>query len=486
LKKDLKTVIFTLPMKILATNQKLSKIKKSVTPVFLTEERDTRVMEKSDKQIVLRIGIGKKKEITQRKLIILARKVIQTAKTNKIKSIALNFSDFAFPRLKKMDAADLAALLGQNFEMANFEFTTFKTKPKEGWNEVKEIIVCGSVTQKIKNGFKKGQLIGEEVNKCRELANTPGGDMTPTVLARAAQKSAKGTKIKVRILGQKELQKLKMGAILGVAKGSSEEPKFIIMEYHNGGKEKPIVLVGKGVTFDTGGLNLKPEQGILGMHMDMSGGAAVIHAIILAAKLKLKKNVVGLIPAVENMPSGSSYRPGDVLKSMSGKTIDVLNTDAEGRIILADALTYAKKYKPRLVVDVATLTGASLVALGQHASAIVTPDQKLENLFRELGEESGDYVWPFPLWDEYEEYVKGVFGDVANIASSGNSRYGGVINGAMFLYQFVKDPSTSGGVAYPWVHIDMAPRMETIPSDNLAKGAAGAPVRLLVRLLEQF
>jgi len=488
-------------IRLVTKNQKIGKTKKATAVVLFTEDKNIRVIEKSDKQIVLRIGIGKKKEMTQRKLVLLARKIIQTAKTNKIQSIAIDFSDFAFPRLKKMDTTDLASLLGQNFEMANFEFNIYKTKPKEGWNEVKEIIIYGVSDIKIKNGFKKGQLIGEGVNNCRILANTPGGDMTPTVLGNAAKKAVKGTKVKVKLLGRKELQKLKMGAILGVAKGSSEEPKFIIMEYFplrgkrgstqkntriNAENERPIVLVGKGVTFDTGGLNLKPEQGILGMHMDMSGGAAVIHTVVLAAKLKLKKNVIGLIPAVENMPSGSSYRPGDVLKSMSGKTIDVLNTDAEGRIILADALTYAKKYKPRLVVDVATLTGAALVALGQHASAIVTPDQKLENLFRKLGEESGDYVWPFPLWDEYEEYVKGVLGDVANIASSGNSRYGGVINGAMFLYQFVKDPSTSGGAAYPWVHIDMAPRMETIPSENLAKGAAGTPVRLLVRLLEQF
>ncbi len=234
--------------------------------------------------------------------------------------------------------------------------------------------------------------------------------------------------------------------------------------------------MGKGVTFDTGGINLKPTDAILGMNMDMSGGAAVIHTLIAAARLKLRKNIVALIPAVENAPSGSSYRPGDVLRSMSGKTIEVRNTDAEGRIILADALTYAKRYRPALVVDVATLTGSAVVALGERAIALFTQDEKLEQTFRLLGEESGDYVWPLPLWDEYDEDIKGVFGDVANV---GKTRYGDAILAAVFLKQFVAD-------AYPWTHLDIAPRMTALPDEFLAKGSAGAPVRLLVKLLEKF
>jgi leucyl aminopeptidase len=217
---------------------------------------------------------------------------------------------------------------------------------------------------------------------------------------------------------------------------------------------------------------------MLEMHMDMSGGAVVIHTIVLAAKLELKKHIIALIPAVENMPSGASYRPGDILKSLSGKTIEVLNTDAEGRVILADALTYAERFKPRLVVDVATLTGASLIALGQYASAILTPSEELEMLFRKLGEESGDYVWPLPLWEEYENAIKGNTGDVANIPANGNTRYGGVINGAMFLYQFAKN--------YPWVHVDMAPRMTPAKGDCLARGSTGAPMQLLIKLLEEY
>ena len=209
--------------------------------------------------------------------------------------------------------------------------------------------------------------------------------------------------------------------------------------------------------------------------MDMSGGAAVIHAIAAIATLKIKKNVIGLIPAVENMPSGTSFRPGDILKSMSGKTIEVLNTDAEGRIILADALTYAKKYNPRMVVDVATLTGAALVAVGQKASALFSKDENLIKLFRNLGEETGEYVWPLPLWDEFEDDIKGTFGDIIN---TGKTRYAGATLGAIFLYQFAKD--------YPWVHLDIAPRMTSTEGEYLAKGSVGAPIRLLVKLIEQY
>ncbi|MCI0597024.1 MAG: leucyl aminopeptidase family protein, partial [candidate division Zixibacteria bacterium] len=294
--------------------------------------------------------------------------------------------------------------------------------------------------------------------------------------AAEARRIARHTKIRVKILHVGEMKKLKMGGVLGVGKGSQAEPKFIVMEYFGGRRaEKPIVLVGKGVTFDTGGINLKPEEALTGMNMDMSGGAAVMHTLALAIRLGVKKNIVALVPAVENMPSGSSYRPGDVLRSMSGKTIEVLNTDAEGRIILADALTYAKRYQPRLVVDAATLTGAAIVALGERASALFTRDQALEMKFREWGEESGDFVWPLPLWEEYDEEIKGTFGDIANI---GRTRWGGAITAAAFLAQFAE--------GYSWVHLDIAPRMTALKSEYLEKGAAGAPVRLLLKVVEEF
>ncbi len=452
-------------------------LKKEISEVEFRED-DLVFFTNKDNRRILEIGIGKREDMTRRKVIILARKVIDTAKKHGIKKIAVDFEDFLFPKLQNADWKDLTSLIVQNFILANYEFNRYKTPPKEGWKNIEEITIISAPDPSIKKGVQKGVLIGEEVNKCRELVNTPGGEMTPMILAQKAKEAVKGTKVSIKILGKKEMTAMKMGAVLGVAQGSENEPQFIVLEYKGGGKEQPIVLAGKGVTFDSGGLSLKPSDSMLEMHMDMSGGAAVIHTIVLAAKLELKKNIVGLIPAVENMPSGGSYRPGDILKSLSGKTIEVLNTDAEGRIILADALTYAERYKPRLVVDVATLTGASMIALGQHASAIMTPSEELEVLFRKLGEESGDYVWPFPLWEEYEDAIKGITGDVSNIASSGNTRHAGVINGGMFLYQFAKN--------YPWVHVDMAPRMTPAKNDMLAKGATGAPMQLLIKLLEEF
>jgi leucyl aminopeptidase len=244
-----------------------------------------------------------------------------------------------------------------------------------------------------------------------------------------------------------------------------------------GDKNDPIVFVGKGITFDTGGLQVKPGMAMYEMHMDMSGGASVIAAIACAAKLGLKKNIIGLIPSAENAVSDEAMRPGDIYTSMSGKTVEVLHTDAEGRLVLGDALTYAKRYNPRLIVDVATLTGAALVAVGQHASIIMTKDRKLEDTFREYGEYTGDYVWPLPLWDEYKQYTKGLHGDISNIPQ-GDTRYGGTINGGTFLSNFTEGEK--------WVHIDMAPRMTAVQSDKLAKGATGEPSRLLVHIAESY
>lgn len=423
----------------------------------------------------LEIGIGKPEEMNQRRFITLCRAIIQTAKQHKIQKLALQFD--STPKLFK-NLSKIAQLAAENFEMADFEFTTFKTAPKEGWPQIAEILVLGASSKTIEAAAKRGQEIGRAVNECRELANTPGGDMTPRGLAKAAKKAATGLPISVSILGRAQMEKLGMGALLGVAKGSAEEPTFTVMEY-KGGTGRPIVLAGKGITFDSGGLNLKGSDHIYEMHMDMSGAAAVIHTVALAARLKLKKNVIGLIPSAENMPGNGAYRPGDVLKSLSGKTIEVLNTDAEGRLVLADAITYAKRFKPSVVLDAATLTGAAMVALGLYASGVMTRNDELAETLARLGEESGDYVWRLPLWDEYEQNIKGTFGDIANAASDG-SRYGGATNGGMFLWQFAKE------LECPWAHIDIAPRMTSAPGDELAKGAAGAPVRLLIAFIESW
>ncbi|OGF71059.1 hypothetical protein A3B18_03885 [Candidatus Giovannonibacteria bacterium RIFCSPLOWO2_01_FULL_46_13] len=447
---------------------------KKIPGATRVSEKEVKVflLPNAERKIIL-VGLGKSKEFIHQKGSLAMRMAVQTARKEKIKKFAFWVGRVGTPK----ETVKFFEGVATNAIMADFEFVKYKTPPKDGFSFVEEVQgISKSKDKNISEGFKRGMAIGEEVNACRSLANTPGGDMTPKILAQHAEDDSKGTKIKVKILKEDKIKELGMGGILGVSKGSAERPRFIIMEYWGGKKsEKPIVLVGKGVTFDTGGLNLKPEQAIYEMHMDMSGGSAVIHSMRAAARLGIKKNIIALVPAVENMPSGSSYHPGDVLKTMSGKTIEVLNTDAEGRIILADALSYAKKYDPRLVVDVATLTGAAMVALGQRYSGLFTPSQKLEAVFRKLGEETGDKVWPLPLSADFEEDIKGTFGDWANISKT---RYGGATTAAAFLWQWAKD--------YPWVHLDIAPRMTTIEGDYLAKGAAGAPVRLLVRLLEEF
>lgn len=442
-----------------------------VRVVFTEKNKGTNRFINKGKEETLEVGAGKYAEMNRRKFMILCRSIIQTAKANRVKKIAVQFDTF-----KKFYNPQIVA---ENFEMANFDFNMFKTKPEEGWNDIEEILLYGESSSDIGKALAKGQEIGRAVNACRTLANTPGGDITPTTLAKAAKDAVKGLPVKVTTLGKKEMEKIGMGAVLGVAKGSTESPTFTIMEY-KGGKGAPIVLAGKGVTFDSGGLNLKPSNSIYEMHMDMSGASAVIHAVALSARLKLKQHVIGLIPSVENMPGNSAYRPGDILKSLSGKTIEVLDTDAEGRLILADTLTYAKRFNPAVVIDVATLTGASLAALGLHASALLTRDDSLAEKIAQAGEKSGDYVWRLPLWDEYEDRVKGEFADIKNVPGGPTSRYGGAIDGGMFLWQFAKE------LDCPWAHLDIAPRMTSAPGDELAKGAAGAPVRLLIHFIEHY
>jgi leucyl aminopeptidase len=472
-------------MKITPSTKKIEELSAEYVRVRITEDdKGTTRIIREGRTSTLEIGAGKFSEMNQRKFIILCRAMVQAAKKNKLKKIAVEFgkTPALFANMQHLSPEESSSLATQNFEMANFEFNTFKTKPKEGWNTVDEIIACGPMTKSIVDAAKRGQLMGQEVNACRQLANTPGGDMNPRQLAKAAKDAVKGlTKVTVTTLGETQLKKLGMGALLGVGNGSSEETTFTIMEYKGGPvSQKPIVIAGKGITFDSGGLNLKPSAHIYEMHMDMSGAASVIHAVALAAKLGVKKNVIGLIPAAENMPGNNAMRPGDVLKSLSGKTIEVLDTDAEGRLVLADAITYAKRFKPSVVLDVATLTGAVVRALGLYASGLLTRDDALSQQLLDLGETSGDYLWRLPLWDEYAGMVKSDFADLANIGTGVNGRYGGATEGGMFLWQFAKE------LDCPWAHLDIASRMTSAPGDELAKGAAGEPVRLLLAFIEAW
>lgn len=450
-------------------------IKKYIaTEGFSGKENETKILPvfSASLQKIILLGRGNRAKWHRRKTLLLPRRIIQAAKQERIKIIAAHWNMLELGDGALASSRDIAT----NALLAHFEYRR-KVASKDGWPEVRQLILlCQKKDLKAAtDGIREGSIIGEETNQTRLLNNTPGGEMTPQTLADAARKAGKKYGVHITIFDEKKMKTLGFGGVLGVGKGSDIAPRFIIMEYRRGGAKKPLVLIGKGVTFDTGGLNLKPSDGIYEMHMDMSGGAAVIHAIAAIARLKLPLNVVGLVPAVENMPSGSSYHPGDLLKTHSGKTIEVLNTDAEGRIILADALSYAKKFNPLLVVDIATLTGAAIVALGQRVSGLFTQNPQLEKLFRKIGTQSGDEVWPMPLWDEYDADIQGTFGDVANI---GKTRYGGAITAAAFLKQFV------GG--YPWAHLDIAPTMTTIDGQFLAKGASGVGVRFFVALAEHI
>ena len=318
-------------------------------------------------------------------------------------------------------------------------------------------------------GLRLGAGIAAGVELARECANLPANHCTPSDLATQARKLGKSARIKVQVLDRKDCLKLGMGSFMAVAQGSEEPPKFIVLQYGGGAKgDAPVVLVGKGVTFDTGGISLKPGAEMDEMKFDMGGAASVLGTFKALAELQPAINVVGLIPATENMPGGKAVKPGDVVTSMSGQTIEILNTDAEGRLILCDALTYAERFKPAAVVDIATLTGACVIALGHHRSGLFSADDALATDLLAAGEVGGDPAWRMPVDAEYDEGLKSNFADMANIAG----RAGGSITAAMFLKRFTGK--------YRWAHLDIA---GTAWKSGAAKGATGRPVALLTHFL---
>ena len=316
---------------------------------------------------------------------------------------------------------------------------------------------------------KTGQAIATGMALTRELGNLPGNICTPTYLANEAKKLGKSHSLKVTVLDQKQLEQLKMGSFLSVAKGSRQPPKLIVMEYHGGKKPgNPVVLVGKGITFDSGGISIKPGAAMDEMKFDMCGAATVFGTLSAIAELKLPINVVGVVPTCENLPDGNASKPGDIVTSMSGQTIEVLNTDAEGRLILCDALTYSEKFKPKAVIDIATLTGACIIALGKQASGLLGNDQALLDKLLNAGNKCDDRAWQLPLWDEYQDQLKSNFADMANIGG----REAGTITAACFLSRFTKK--------FKWAHLDIA---GTAWDSGGNKGATGRPVPLLVNYL---
>ncbi len=336
-------------------------------------------------------------------------------------------------------------------------------------------VVCAIASQRqlrrAEDGMRDGTSVSDGVDLAKDLGNLPGNICTPTYLAdRARQMARRHKSIKVRVMGEAEMKRLGMGTLLSVARGSEEPAKLITLEYRGSRakKKRPAVLIGKGVTFDSGGISIKPAAQMDEMKFDMCGAASVMGAVLTAATLKLPINLVAIVAATENLPGGTASKPGDIYTSMSGQSVEVLNTDAEGRLVLCDALTYASRFEPDVVVDVATLTGACVIALGAHAAGLFSNDDRLADALLEAGDFSHDRAWRMPLWDEYGEALKSNFADVANVGG----REAGAITAASFLSRFARD--------YRWAHLDIA---GVAWRGGKEKGATGRPVRLLSQFL---
>jgi len=368
-----------------------------------------------------------------------------------------------------------AQAIAEGAVMGLYRFDRLK-KPDEDERQVDSVTLVEFDESKLaglERGVERGLILGQAANHARDMANEPANLFTPSVMAERAQALAKDAGLECQVLEREEMEKLGMGALLGVAVGSVQPPKFIILRYRgNTGAQEAIGLLGKGITFDAGGISIKPSRGMEEMKGDMSGGAAVISAMWALGKLKATVNVTAAVPATENMPSGSATKPGDVLRAMNGKTIEVINTDAEGRLILADAICYARQEKLSPVIDVATLTGAMQIALGPAATGFMATDDALAEAVTKAGEACGERMWRFPLIDEYRESLKST---VADIKNTGN-RYGGAISAAKFLHFFAEDT--------PWAHLDMG-ATGNVDKDKGAwvKGATGIPTRTLVNLV---
>jgi len=419
---------------------------------------------------ILVVGCGKDKQLSPKAFIKIAR-AAATAVKNGGAGDALSY--LAELEVADRDLAWKARQIVTASRAVVYAFDELKSDAKPPNHPLRRLSVGVSSHEHVdeaKDGVHSGVAIANGIDLARTLGNRPGNRCTPSDLAQQARDLKKTfSALKVEILEEKDMEKLGMGSLLSVARGSREPAKLIVMQYHGGKKgDKPVVLVGKGVTFDSGGISLKPGAAMDEMKFDMCGAASVFGSVSAVAELKLPINLVGIVPATENLPDGSATKPGDVVTSMSGQTIEVLNTDAEGRLILCDALTYAKKFDPDVVIDIATLTGACVVALGHHASGLLGNDQPLADALLAAGQTACDRAWQLPLWDEYDEALSSNFADMANIGG----RSAGTITAACFLGRFTGD--------YRWVHLDIA---GVAWDTGKNKGATGRPVPLLMQYL---
>lgn len=426
---------------------------------------------------VMLVGLGNKEKTSNETMRQAVASAILNLKNTTHQNIAL-----LVPSVSDMQRQNIGQIFSETIILTTYEFNRHKREKKNSF-AFKQIIILTAKRdlKNIANSVKTGEIIARSVCVARDLANEPGNLMTPSTLAQSARDIALKHKLTCQILEEKDMKKLGMGALLGVAKGTEEPAKFIILDYKpkklltkTNKKIPTIILIGKGLTFDSGGLSLKPSQNMDEMKFDMAGGAVAIAAIQAVAQLDLPVRLISLIPSTENMPSGSAQRPGDIVRAMNGKTIEILNTDAEGRLILADALVYAKKYNPDLVIDFATLTGAIIVALGNKVAGLFSNNEKLSQVLIKSGETTGERVWPMPLFEEYFDQIKG---DMADIKNTGGKEAGS-ITAAKFLEQFVD---------FPWAHLDIAGTASTSQSKFYqTKGASGFGIRLIIEAIKAY
>ncbi|MEE8161376.1 MAG: leucyl aminopeptidase [Acidobacteriota bacterium] len=414
------------------------------------------------------LGAGKIDSYDSHSIRTLIMQAVRKVKGYNLKRVAVFRRSQVQPTLAAQAAVEGVVL-------ATYDGDDYKTEGRSK-NFIEEILFLTDQqleTDEVEKALKRGQILAEATNLARRLANEPANQFNPSRLAEFARETAEKYGLEVEILGEPEMEEREMAAILAVAQGSDEPARFIVLKHFGASNPEapPIVLVGKGVTFDSGGLSLKPSQSMEEMKYDKAGACAVLAAIQAIAQLQIKKNVVALIPAVENLPSGRAQRPGDVIRSMSGKTIEVINTDAEGRLILADALHFGRQLQAEYMVDVATLTGACVVALGRVRAGLFSNDDKLCKKLLQAGERAGEKFWQLPLDDEYREEIETQIADVKNVGG----RWGGAIIAAKFLQEFVGD--------IPWCHIDIA-GVDLFQKGQPAKGPTGFGVRTLVEMVD--
>jgi len=414
---------------------------------------------------LLLVGLGKEREVTPERVRQAAGAAAQALRAVSLRSVS------AVP----CGGSDLVGTAAEGFALGSYAFDRYKTKPEEGdrFDAVTFLLNDDSARRDGEWAVNEAKLLCEAVRFTRDLVSQPGNIATPSFLAEQAAEMAARFDIACHAWDREELERRGMEALISVGKGSRQQPRFITLDYRGGGKGvRPVALVGKGITFDSGGISLKPREGMEKMKSDMAGAAVVMGVLMAAASMKLPLNLVGLIPLAENLPGGNAYKPGDIIRSMAGKTVEIVNTDAEGRLILCDALHHALSFRPSAVIDVATLTGACVVALGSFATGLLTNDEGLRRGLKRAGEATGERVWELPLWEEYGELMKS---DIADLKNSGGPS-AGASTAAWFLKNFVP------GVK--WAHLDIAgTAWEEKGRHYLPKGATGVGVRLLVEYL---